>query len=54
MGANIAYPAMTGMTLVLTLAGAYFLLGETIGLRVLLGCVLILTGVVLVGAGSGR
>ncbi|MBC7683805.1 MAG: hypothetical protein H7176_01085 [Bdellovibrionales bacterium] len=33
---------------------AYFRLGETIGLRVLLGCVLILAGVMLVGAGAGR
>ena len=54
VSANIAYPAMTGMTLVLTLAGAYILLGEAIGPRVLLGCGLILAGVVLVGAGSGR
>lgn len=54
VNANIAYPAMTGITLMLTLAGAYALLGETIGLRVLLGCLLILAGVVLVGAGSGR
>lgn len=54
VGANIAYPAMTGITLILTLAGAHTLLDETIGVRVLLGSMLILAGVVLVGAGSGR
>ncbi len=50
MPANLAYPVMTGCTLLLTLAAGLFWLGEGISLRVACGVLLLLAGIVLIGA----
>lgn len=47
---NLAYPLMTGATLLLTLAAGLLWLGEGISLRVALGAVLLLAGIALIGA----
>jgi small multidrug resistance pump len=47
---NLAYPVMTGVTLMLTLAAGMFWLGESVGPRVLIGAVLLLAGIVLIGS----
>ncbi|MBV8666378.1 MAG: ligand-binding protein SH3 [Burkholderiaceae bacterium] len=48
--ANLAYPVMTGITLLVTLAAGMVWLGEDIGPRVALGAALLLAGIVLIGA----
>ncbi|HEY8026155.1 MAG TPA: SMR family transporter [Burkholderiaceae bacterium] len=48
--ANVAYPVMTGCTMLLAMAAAFVFLGEGIGVRTLIGAALIVGGVVLIGA----
>lgn len=48
--ANFAYPVMTGFTLLLTLTAGLLWLGEAISPRVGFGAVLLVAGIVLIGA----
>lgn len=48
--ANLAYPVMTGVTLMLTLVAGLLWLGEGFSLRVAAGALLLLLGIVLIGA----
>jgi len=48
--ANVAYPVMTGCTMLLAMTAAFIFLDEGIGPRALIGAALILGGVVLIGA----
>jgi multidrug transporter EmrE-like cation transporter len=45
---NIAYPIMISLSYVLTLLGAYYFFGESIGLLGVVGIILILVGIVFV------
>jgi small multidrug resistance pump len=47
--ANVAYPDMTGCTMLLAMTAAFVFLDEGIGQRALIGAALILIGVVLIG-----
>lgn len=47
--ANLAYPVMTGLTLMLTLVAGLLWLGEGISLRVVIGALFLLAGIVLIG-----
>lgn len=47
--ANLAYPVMTGVTLMLTLVAGLLWLGEALSLRVVIGALLLLAGIVLIG-----
>lgn len=47
--ANLAYPVMTGLTLMLTLVAGLLWLGEGLSLRVVVGALLLLAGIVLIG-----
>jgi small multidrug resistance pump len=48
--ANFAYPVMTSITLLFTLSVGWFWLGESFGLRVAAGALLLLLGIYLIGA----
>ena len=47
--ANLAYPVMTGVTLILTLVAGLVWLGEGVSLRVAIGALLLMAGIVLIG-----
>lgn len=47
--ANLAYPVMTGVTLILTLVVGLIWLGEGLSLRVAIGALLLMAGIVLIG-----
>jgi len=47
--ANVAYPVMTGLTLLATLACGTLWLGESLTLRTTAGATLLLTGIILIG-----
>ena len=47
--ANLAYPVMTGLTLMLTLVAGLLWLGEDLSLRLVIGALLLMAGIVLIG-----
>ncbi len=47
---NLAYPVMTGITLLMTLTAGLLWLGEGISLRTAIGALMLLGGIVLIGA----
>lgn len=47
---NFAYPVMTGFTLLLTLTAGLLWMGEAITLRICCGALMLLAGIVLIGA----